>query len=899
MDKTCINNIMMSDLALVKCDGYKNIKKAIQKSLDLLGGLNKYVKQKDKVLIKPNICTCRTPEKAAVTHPLLIRAVIELVKEITPYVYVGEQTASTLSGSPKEAIEKTGIKKIIQDTNSSFRDFQYEGFVEKYIKDSVVLNKTGFAEAYFDADVIINLPKLKSHSITYLTGAIKNCIGFLSPEGRKCLDSLIKDITDFNQAIVDVFSFIRPKIKLNIMDAVVAMEGEGGPTTGLPVKIGYIITSEDAVAIDTVASKLTGHTPSKILTSRYAALRGFGTNDFRKIKIYGQRLQAIDSFKKHSSYKKMLNKTTESFELWITEKCKLCGACIKSCPADAIKKSHGKYIINKKKCIQCLCCLEVCSIGAIQQIHLKENTLSEEQGINENSLQDTYTEPALIKCGSICNNNCTFCTDFGDKELFDKSYEDIRKEIVDLKKKGISEIIFPCNADIRKDFVDILAFAKGQGFNISLYTNGRMFCYRQFCEKTADFVDNFYFVLFTAVNNKINDFMTDTENTLSQSITGLKNIVSLGKEVSIILPLTIINAETLLETIYSLPDVEKIEVKVVHPHPGIYKELVKIDKNKNISIIDKPYEIKFEITSRCNLKCNFCYNKNSFSRNLPDLPKKKIFDIIDKIASSGVRNIRFTGGEPFLRKDLYEILKYAKSKSLYTLVNTNGTLINDFSALRGIVDYMLLPFHSLNQDEVSFKKKLITSLNKNNIPFRLNTVLIKDNIYQLEKYFRLIGEMEVEWFLARPVPTADNKMPIDNDDVRILIEKLLLLTKRYDEIFVDGIPFCAYEPEKVKLFSKGATICGIFDKLVIDPSGNIKPCYSINEEIGRILNDPLEKAWTCGLSADIRKLKVFPDRCKECKYLNGCLGGCRFAAKLVNGRYDAMDPLAKPGIFLS
>jgi radical SAM protein with 4Fe4S-binding SPASM domain len=84
------------------------------------------------------------------------------------------------------------------------------------------------------------------------------------------------------------------------------------------------------------------------------------------------------------------------------------------------------------------------------------------------------------------------------------------------------------------------------------------------------------------------------------------------------------------------------------------------------------------------------------------------------------------------------------------------------------------------------------------------------------------------------------------------------------------------------------------NKLVIDPTGRIKPCYSINEELGRVGKTSIKKAWTLGLSSDIRKLKVFPKICKSCKYVYECLGGCRFAAKLVNGDYDSLDPLAQP-----
>jgi len=314
-------------------------------------------------------------------------------------------------------------------------------------------------------------------------------------------------------------------------------------------------------------------------------------------------------------------------------------------------------------------------------------------------------------------------------------------------------------------------------------------------------------------------------------------------------------------------------------------------KNKSL-----PEEIKIEVTSRCNLSCDFCFNINSFKRNSKELPTNQIFKIIDKIKKEGIKRIRFTGGEPFLRKDVIKIFEYAKSKNLYVKVNTNSTLIKKecIPKFKGIVDDFLLPLHSLGEDDIMKKTELIEIMKENNVYVRLNTVLIKENIIKLEKFFDIVTKMGVDWFLARPIPTINNKSPINNADVGVLIEKLIKFKNKYSSIRIENIPFCAYTPTKVKLFSQGAQNCGVFNKLVIDPTGKMKLCYSINKNLGNALKKSILDAWKHEFSADIKELRLFPGVCKECRYIYQCLGGCRFSAKLINGSYSALDPLAMP-----
>ena len=311
-----------------------------------------------------------------------------------------------------------------------------------------------------------------------------------------------------------------------------------------------------------------------------------------------------------------------------------------------------------------------------------------------------------------------------------------------------------------------------------------------------------------------------------------------------------------------------------------------------------PREVKIEVTPKCNLSCDFCFNVNSFKRNSRELSTNQIFKIIDKIKKEGIKRIRFTGGEPFLRKDIIKIFKYAKSKKLYVKVNTNSTLIKekDIALFETCIDEFLFPFHSVNpkdKKENHRKINLMNMVSKSKIRLSVDAVATKENIRNLEKFYEIVKNLNAFWFIERPVPNKNYLNPINNQDVGILVEKMIKLQKYY-KTHITALPFCSYDPEKVKLVSAGAKFCGPFNILAVSPTGIIKPCYSINENLGDASKIKMIDAWKSEFALNIRQLRSLPDVCKKCKYVYGCLGGCRFSAKLLNGSYSSLDPLAMP-----
>jgi TPP-dependent indolepyruvate ferredoxin oxidoreductase alpha subunit len=200
---------------------------------------------------------------------------------------------------------------------------------------------------------------------------------------RSRYHGLYQGLNDFNQMLNDVFSVVIPQ--LTIMDGIMAMEGQG-PAAGKLRNLGMILSSRDAVALDAVATGITGLNPSSVNTIRFAAERGLGTGDIARIEVCGEEMDHIkvNDFKYPVVLPGALLKKIPAFLLRYilnnvalkpyirTQKCTGCRECEKICPAGAALVVNGKAGINRDLCIQCMCCHEVCRFDAVE---VKRSTL--------------------------------------------------------------------------------------------------------------------------------------------------------------------------------------------------------------------------------------------------------------------------------------------------------------------------------------------------------------------------------------------------------------------------------------------------------------------------------------------------------------------------------------------
>ncbi|MDO9516587.1 MAG: DUF362 domain-containing protein [Methanosarcinaceae archaeon] len=359
---------MNTKVSIVRCPDYSQAKDAIIESLELIGGLEKIIKSGDRVLLKANILAARPPEDAVTTHPTIITAMCELVSNIGGIPIVGDGSGITHPGATAEALKISGIEDAAQKCGAEIVNFETAGFVEVDVSDAKQFPRLYIAKPILDADVIISLPKLKTHELTYYTGAVKNFFGAVPLKTRKQAHLLAKrDL--FGDAVVDIYSVVKPH--LAVMDGIVGMEGNG-PAHGTPINSGIIMASYDCVALDMVASELIGFDPMMIPTNRAALERNIGTG---QAEVVGTPLNDVKV-----KFKKSAGGITTMAPAFITRrlgnlftmrphidtaKCILCGACVLNCSPHAIEEVDEKLKINNDKCIQCYCCRELCPQNAV------------------------------------------------------------------------------------------------------------------------------------------------------------------------------------------------------------------------------------------------------------------------------------------------------------------------------------------------------------------------------------------------------------------------------------------------------------------------------------------------------------------------------------------------------
>jgi len=360
----------MTKVSVLKCEEY-NVDLIYKVIIQSLKNINFPIPKNKKILLKPNVLGQRKPELAITTHPTILDALCKLLKENNNEIWIGDSSGIADYGGTQKAFEICGIEAVAKKHNAKLISF--EGSEKKEIIDNnaKIIKKFILAKEPFDADLIINLPKLKTHILMKYTGAIKNMFGCVPGGGKSKKHAIAPNEESFGQLLIDIYKNITPH--LNIMDAIVSLEGDGPGSAGTPKKTGLILASKDAVALDIEASRIIGYGPLDIKTTKYAIERNLFSK-IEDVEVIGEKNIKID-FKKPTGRTKLENKIPKPilkflFNLASTKpyvkknKCKKCGICAKVCPVDAIKlEPYPKF--NRKKCILCYCCHENCPYNAI------------------------------------------------------------------------------------------------------------------------------------------------------------------------------------------------------------------------------------------------------------------------------------------------------------------------------------------------------------------------------------------------------------------------------------------------------------------------------------------------------------------------------------------------------
>ena len=274
-----------SIVTLTRCSDYSpdEIAKAMERQFELLGGLQKFVKSGDTVLLKPNFIAPRARRHAAQTDPAVVLEVARLLKDIGARPIVGDSPAWSNVFACVKALKLTEpLKKL----SVPVRQLDNPRNCCIGAKNTCV----GISSAALDADVIINLPKFKSHQQLGATFAIKNMFGCVVGK-RKALwhFSKGKNPDDFCELLIDIYRFLNPAV--TIVDGVVAMDGSG-PIRGRARDLGWLIGGTDPIACETICAELVGIEPNDLPIVKTAQKIGFGCLDRAKIEIAGDDLSS-------------------------------------------------------------------------------------------------------------------------------------------------------------------------------------------------------------------------------------------------------------------------------------------------------------------------------------------------------------------------------------------------------------------------------------------------------------------------------------------------------------------------------------------------------------------------------------------------------------------------------
>lgn len=362
---------MKSRVAIVKVGD--DLEEAVKEAVDLIGGIQRFVNPGGIYLIKPNLFTLKTHEEGATTDMRIVMAIAKMLKDVGAKPVVGECPAMASYTRPDIVFDGLGVRNLCKKAGVEINVLDREKPIRVENPDAEIVKEFWFPEFALTCDGIINVPKLKSHALTTLTCAVKNLFG-LQQGGTKAHHHVRtgNDPEKFSRLLMDLYKSISNQVCLNVVDAVIGMEGEG-PTTGDPVKLGLIIAGEDALSVDLVVSKIIGWDPLEVGTIFLTSERAMGPSSLDDIAIVGVPLkEAYRPFRKpqtHQDGQPFIDIRMPIVN--IREKCTGCGICEAVCPADAISL-HETPEINDELCIQCFCCMELCPEGALKAIRKDE-----------------------------------------------------------------------------------------------------------------------------------------------------------------------------------------------------------------------------------------------------------------------------------------------------------------------------------------------------------------------------------------------------------------------------------------------------------------------------------------------------------------------------------------------
>ncbi|MBQ8509188.1 MAG: DUF362 domain-containing protein [Clostridia bacterium] len=375
-------------VALDRCDSYDvdTLETLIRRQLEALGCADMF--DGKRVAIKPNMVMKKSPDAAATTHPAVLEAMLRILKERAADIVIAESPGgvyteqllrSTYRGCGLAEVAERMEVRLNYDTSA--RDVE--------APDGKTSKMFSLITPILDADVIVNLCKLKSHSLTGYSGAVKNYFGTIPGVQKFEMHARFPDYNDFGSMLVDLCAYhVASKPTFNLLDGIVAMEGNG-PTSGTPRKVGCLLSGCNPFTVDRAATAIVDI--DGVIMLEEAARRGFCPATASQVKLLSDLTLEdvhVDNFIKPDTVKRpgvgvsMFRILPKLFGgrlyKWLQPRpdidaktCVGCGECARSCPRHTIevqpsKDGKKRAVIAYDACIRCYCCQELCPFKAVK-----------------------------------------------------------------------------------------------------------------------------------------------------------------------------------------------------------------------------------------------------------------------------------------------------------------------------------------------------------------------------------------------------------------------------------------------------------------------------------------------------------------------------------------------------
>jgi len=367
-------------VALLRCPDYRveRVEASLRQGFALLGGdafLRRLIPPGSTVLLKPNLLSAEPKGSPVVTDWCVFEASVRVLSDYAGRLTFGDSPGF---GGARRAAESCGLMEVAQRYGVAFDPF--ESFVSAPVPERSLVGRFDVATAALEADVLISLPRLKTHGMTSYTGAIKNQFGCVPGLKKANWHSRMPRVGDFSRMLLDVNRLVDTRFA--ILDGIVAMEGNG-PRNGRPHTMETLIMGESLSAVDALAAHLIGYRPGDIPYLRAARETGFGPIDLDEIEVLGENPESM----KPAHFERIRGRSSVQFRdgragmmmrrllaprpVLDASACIGCRQCGAICPEDPKVISfegagnESRPVWDYDRCIRCFCCQEICPAGAI------------------------------------------------------------------------------------------------------------------------------------------------------------------------------------------------------------------------------------------------------------------------------------------------------------------------------------------------------------------------------------------------------------------------------------------------------------------------------------------------------------------------------------------------------